>query len=144
MKYILTEEYGLLTSCKPQVVRHMLHISFERVPSGAVAVIEADGKKIYRKIEDGGCDIPASALRDLVKVSVVLPDGTASPKRWSCNDILAEVLPDGAILVYPEIFGFAETVSKICIELSAMKRDTDEKLAELKKQIDEYGGYDTF
>ena len=144
MKYILTDgASGVLATPQPQVIRSALTVTFEEAPLCSVAVVESSSK-IYRNIKDGKCDIPASALRGAVKLSVMVPDGTAFPRKWNCDGLVGERLDDGKVLVYPDYSDALAKVSELRLELEALKREVKSDIAEMKKQIDESGGYDTF
>lgn len=137
---------GVITDRNPEVIEDMLELRFENAPDGAVAIIDSKAGKYYRPITDGVSTINIKAIDGLVMVEVITPDGTSTPSRWRCENMVAIRLPDASVWLAPDDSEASSWVAKCFIELEEANRRIkvlEERLEKLQKKVEGlYEAYD--
>lgn len=149
MKYkLFNNGAGSIIDRRKQVANEKLAITFEGAPEGATAAFKtADGVTYYRAIVDGSCNIPVNEMIGAISVFVIsigsagLSAGRReSLTRWECEGIVAEILSDGRVLVFPDDYDLPEKFCRMQLEMAEMKKTNEEilgKIQELSKALDD-------
>ena len=141
MEYkLLGNGSAVILTRQPEIVYDELYITFSGAPSDATAIIETSGDSLYRKLSEGTCAVPANKLRGEVKITVAILDGTTPPKRWTCEELKAEALRDGGILVCPNDLNLPQTIFDLRIENQEIREENATikgELAAIKKRLNE-------
>ena len=102
MEYkILDNGTAVVLTRQPELVYDELYVDFSGAPSGATAIFECGGDSLYRLLNGVTCSVPADKLNGVVKVTVALLEGSARPRRWACEELLAEKQKSGGTLISP-------------------------------------------
>lgn len=102
LKYkILDNGTAVILTRQPDIVYDELQVDFLGAPIGATAIFESNGVSMYRLLYDGTCSIPSNRLDGVITVTLALLDGSASPRRWICEEIMAKREKNGGTLISP-------------------------------------------
>lgn len=147
MKYkILDNGTAVVLTRQPELVYEELYIDFSDAPSGATAIFEVGGSSLYRLLDGGACSVPADKLGGVVKVTVALLDGSARPRKWSCEELLAEKQKSGGVLVAPNDMNLPQRFIELKLENETIRRDQkriEDRIKELECQLKKLlEGYD--
>lgn len=100
---LLNDGQGVILTRQPILIDSDLEVMFVGAPAGAIALFKADGTSCYRELKDGGsCFVPRRILNGTAEVSVTCYNDTVSPRRWSCESLIATVLANGAVVLAPD------------------------------------------
>ena len=100
---LLNDGQGVILTRQPDVLEGDLVVTFSGAPAGAVALFKAGGTTCYRELEAGGsCLVPRRILNGTIQVSVTCYNGTVTPQRWKCENLIASALPNGTVILAPD------------------------------------------
>ncbi len=147
MEYkVLDNGTAVILSRQPETVYDELHISFSGAPLGATAILESDGNSLYRQLDGVSCSVSVDKLNGVVRVTVVLLDGSASPRRWYCEELFAEKLRDGGTLISPNDMNLPQRFVELKMENEAIRQSherLEKRLDELEEKFEDLlEGYD--
>jgi hypothetical protein len=129
---LLNNATGVITTRRPTIIQDDLKIAFIDAPKNATAIFGIkDGYSIYRKLNDSGeCSLEHNALNGVVDVTVAVLDDTTPLCKWECEDICAEKISDGKVLVYPD-----DNLSKSVVDLRIENHSLRIETAALKAEV---------
>ncbi len=139
MRYkILDNGTAVVLARQPELVCDELFIDFSGAPSGATVIFNVGGCSLYRSLEGESCSVPADKLDGVVKVTLALLDGSARPRKWSCEELLAQKQRGGDVLVAPNDMNLPQRVVELKLENESIRRDQkrlEERIKELEGQL---------
>lgn len=137
MEYkILDNGTAVVLTRQPELVYDELYIDFSGAPSGATAIFEVGGDSLYRLLHGETCSVPADKLNGVVKVTVALLDGSARPRKWACEELLAEKQKSGGTLVSPNDMNLPQRFIELKMENEAI-RQTNERIETRLKELED-------
>lgn len=143
---VLNNGTAVLLTRRPSLESGEICVTFTGAPSGATAIFEFNGNSIYRLLEDGMCTIPANKLKGPVGVTLALLDGSSRPKKWVCEELVADVWENGAVLVSPNDANLPQRVTELALEneeLRVLLGKLAGEIQSLKDKLESlYEGYD--
>lgn len=143
---ILDNGTSVLITRQPKLVYDELFIDFSDAPSGCTAIFESGGDYLYRLLEGNVCSIPVDKLEGAVKVTVVLFDGSASPRKWTCEELFAEKQENGGILISPNDMNLPQRFVELKLENEDIRQTNkliEKRLEELENKLERVlEGYD--
>jgi hypothetical protein len=127
MRYkILDSGTSVVLTRHPQMLSEELQIEFEGAPSNATAIFEIGERSIYRNLVESSCSVPVDKLNGVVKVTIAVLDGSARPRKWICEELLAEK-QSGGTLVAPNDMNLPQRFVELKLENEVI-RQTQERL----------------
>ena len=144
---VLNNGTAVLLTRQPELERGEVLIAFTGAPDGATAIFECNGDSIYRLLKDGICIISADKLSGPVAVTLAVLDGSARPKKWICEELVADVREDrGGVILSPNDANLPERVTELKLENEEL-RNAQKNLENAIKALEEkltsiYEGYD--
>jgi hypothetical protein len=143
---VLNNGTAVLITRQPSLENGEICVTFTGAPSGATAIFEFNGNSIYRLLEDGMCTIPANKLKGPVVVTIALLDGSSRPEKWVCEELMADVWENGAVLVSPNDANLPQRVTELALEneeLRVLLGKLAGEIQSLKDKLESlYEGYD--
>ena len=137
MQYkLLDNGEGVILTRQPALISGDLYVDFSGAPSGATAIFESGDDSIYRLLDGETCDVPVDKLNGAVKVTVVLLDGSARPRKWACEELLAEKQQSGGTLISPNDMNLPQRFVELKLENEAIRQAQD-RLEERVKDIED-------
>jgi hypothetical protein len=131
---LLDNGTGVILTRNPEIVKGKLSVCFEGAEKDALAVLKFDnGREIYRELDEhGACELTFDRQQGIIQVTAITIDGVCSPKRWHCESLKYEMLPDKSekrqnYLVCPDDMNLPQIVTEIKLE--------NEKIREENKKI---------
>lgn len=124
---------AVIISRQPAIVPigEEVYIRFKNAPDDVTtAILEIGGKETYRPISAGTCAIPASRLVGEIKVTLAVLDGSARPRIWKCEGLVATPC-GGDILLTPNDMNLPERFN----ELKAENEEIRAEICTLKNSI---------
>lgn len=141
MEYkILNNGKAVIITRQPQVVYDDLSVKFINAPVNSTAIINAMGVISYRELKEDMCIIPKSKLNGVIEIMVAAFDGTTPTPKWVCEEITAEPLKDGGILISPNSLELQKIITDLKIENSQIRDENLQIKADitaLQKRLDE-------
>lgn len=141
MEYkVLNNGTAVILTRQPELVYDELYITFTGAPPDATATFETSKGATYRKVEGTECSIPVKLLEGEVKVSLVVLDGSARPKRWLCEEIKAVVQKNGGTLISPNDMNLPQTVVELRLEVEELRKGYENLFAlyqSLEKRLED-------
>ncbi len=136
MEYkILDNGTAVVLTRQPEMVYDELYIDFSGAPSGATAIFESGGS-LYRLLNGVTCSVPVDKLNGVVKVTVALLDGSARPRKWTCEELLAEKQKNGGTLISPNDMNLPQRFVELKLENESIRQTNDRISMRLKKLED--------
>lgn len=120
----------------PEIAYDKLNIDFSDAPSGATAIFECGGDSFYRLLDGVTCSVPVGKLDGVVKVTVAILDGSASPRKWSCEELLAEKLESGGTLISPNDMNLPQRFVELKMENQNIRQHNERIELRLKSLED--------
>ena len=143
---VLNNGTAVLITRQPSLENGEICVTFTGAPSGATAIFEFNGNSIYRLLEDGMCTIPANKLKGPVVVTIAVLDGSSRPEKWICEELVADVWENGAVLVSPNDANLPQRVTELALEneeLRVLLGKLAGEIQSLKDKLESlYEGYD--
>lgn len=143
---VLNNGTAVLITRQPSLENGEICVTFTGAPSGATAIFEFNGNSIYRLLEDSMCTIPANKLKGPVVVTIALLDGSSRPEKWVCEELMADVWENGAVLVSPNDANLPQRVTELALEneeLRVLLGKLAGEIQSLKDNLESlYEGYD--
>ena len=137
MKYkILDNGTAVVLTRQPELVYNDLYVYFSGAPSGATAIFESGDNSMYRLLHDEACFVPVDKLNSVVKVTVALLDGSARPRKWACEELLADKQQSGGTLVSPNDMNLPQRFVGLILENEGI-RHTQERLEGRVKELED-------
>lgn len=134
MEYkILDNGTAVVLTRQPELVYDDLYVDFSGAPSGATAIFESGGDSMYRLLHGETCSVPVDKLNGVVKVTVALLDGSARPRKWACEELLAEK-KSGGTLISPNDMNLPQRFVEVKLECDGI-RQSQERLEECVKEL---------
>ena len=122
---LLNNKTGVLINGTPEVVKDTLKIRFVDSPSNSVAVVvNEQGESFYRNLNDGICEIPLSAVKGILKISVTVANGSVNPPKWVCDELIGCTV-DGIVLVCPNTSVLIDQVAQLRLENDQQNKDIE-------------------
>lgn len=143
---VLNNGTAVLLTRQPSLENGEIYVAFTGAPSGATAIFEFNGNSIYRLLDDGTCTIPADKLKGPVVVTLAILDGSSRPEKWICEELVADVWENGAVLISPNDANLPQRVTELALEneeLRALLGKLAGEIQSLKDKLESlYEGYD--
>lgn len=133
---ILGNGTAVVLTRQPEIVHGEINVIFSGAPSDATAIFECDGIAIYRPLKDNACEIPGNKLTGAVKVTVAILDGSASPDKWVCEELLAEKQKNGGVLISPNDMNLPQRFIELKLENEDIRQTNARIAARLEKLED--------
>lgn len=146
MEYrLLNDGCGVILTRQPELAADEITITFSGAPDGAVAIFSSDTDSYYRVLSDGCCSISISLIHDELEVCVTHYDGSARPRRWTCEGIRAISVSDGKIIL-PNDSNLPQEVARLKESDHTLREEFAALKAELKRLEEKFTsmmeGYD--
>lgn len=148
MKYsLLRNGVGVILTRHLHVADNSIRFSFENAPLNATVIFDRDdGTSLYRRLDNGECDISVRYLRGGVfRVTVAVLDSGNSSK-WKCEEIRATMLPSGEICISPNDMDLPQRVVDLYVENEKLHREVEDLTGKIKALEDRlqalYDGHD--
>lgn len=129
---LLDNGTAVVLTRQPEMLYDELHIAFSGAPSGATAIFESGDDSLYRQLDGVACSIPVGKLNGAVKVTVAVLDGSASPLKWTCEELLAEKQENGGTLISPNDMNLPQRFVELKLECESIRQSN----ATLEKRIE--------
>ena len=131
---LLSNKTGVLINGTPEVVKDTLKIRFIDPPSNSVvAVINEKGESFYRDLINGECEIPAGAIKGIIKVFVTAANGAVNPPRWMCDELLGCIVDNAVVLACPNTTALIEQVTQLRLENDNQNKDFEKLTKRLNR-----------
>lgn len=101
-------------------------------------IFESDEGAIYRKLEKNSCNVPVKKLGGAVKVTVAVLNGSARPRKWLCEGLMAERQNNGGTLISPDDSKLPEKVVKLELQIQELHRGhkaLEDKVNKLEERL---------
>ena len=132
---LLDNNTGVITTRTPVVTDKQVELSFIGYPENALVVFMFEnGREVYRELIDGSCLMDFSYRNGIIKVAVVVNDGTTSSSRWICEQLQFYQIPNGEFIVCPNDTNLPLEFTKLKIENEQLRLDNKK----LHKRLDEF------
>lgn len=132
---ILGNGTAVILTRQPEIVHGELRVDFTCAPLGATAIFESNGSSVYRLLDGISCSVPVSRLDGAVKVTLALLDGSASPKKWVCEELMTKKEKNGGVLVSPNDMNLPQRYIELKLENEEIRRE-NKCLAERVKKLE--------
>ena len=89
-KILWAVKKGIIVTRIAQIIKGELSVEFDGAPDNATAIFETEnGITLFRPLKSGTCKIPADKLSGIIQVSVAVLDGSVTPQKWICEELIA-------------------------------------------------------
>lgn len=143
---ILDNGTAVVLTRQPELVYDDLYVDFSGAPSGATAIFEVGGDTMYRLLSDETCSVPVDKLNGVVKVTVALLDGSARPRKWACEELLAEKQKNCGTLISPNDMNLPQRFVELKLENETIRQSQkrlEGRVKELEDKLEKLlEGYD--
>lgn len=143
---VLENGTAVLMTRQPMLEVEKIKITFTGAPEGVTAIFENGSNTIYRALENNVCTIPVDILSGPVSVTLAILDKSARPKKWICEELLADKWKNGAVLISPNDSNLPMRVLELKLENEKIRKNQErleERLDKLSARLDDlYEGYD--
>lgn len=143
---ILDNGTAVVLTRQPELVYDDLYVDFSGAPSGATAIFESGSDAMYRLLSDETCSVPVDKLNGVVKVTVALLDGSARPRKWACEELLAEKQKNGGTLISPNDMNLPQRFVELKLENETIRQSQkrlEGRVKELEDKLEKLlEGYD--
>ncbi len=143
---VLDNGTAVLMTRQPALEEGDVLITFTGAPDGATAVFESGKDAIYRLLKDGCCLVPSDKLCGAVRVTLAVLDGTARPRKWVCEELMADRWESGLVMISPNDANLPQRVTELKLEnenIRQMGRELQERIVALEERLERlYEGYD--
>ncbi len=129
---LLNNGRGVIVSRQPKLLNSDEEFFFEGAPEGATAIFSSGENHYYRKLNNGCCVLPHTALGGVFGIVVAVMDGKVGSPRFVCEEIKTERLTDGSILMLPNDGELPGLVAELQVENHELR----EKNGELGKKVE--------
>lgn len=138
IKYkLLNNGTAVILSRHPKVVYERVKLVFSGAPENTTAIVECNGSTAYYKASD--CKLHCDKLSGVIKVTVAVLDDSVPLKKWTCEELNAEKLKDGGVLITPNDLNLPQAVANLRLENNAIREENaeiKEEIAALNKRLD--------
>ena len=121
---LLDNGTGVILSRQPFITHEDEIIEFENAPLNSVVIYEKNGLQFYREIKDGRAVFPFSIMDGIIKISVSIIISAAN--MWICEEIRADHLENGGVLVAPNDMNLPQMVVDLKLESEALRAENKE------------------
>lgn len=128
---LLDNGTGVIITRQPFITHDDEIVFFEGAPENAVVIYERDATQFYRDIKDCKAELPFAILEGVIKISVVVI--SAHSIKWTCEELFANVLESGGVLIAPNDMNLPQQVVDLKLENEALKKEN----AEIRRIIKE-------
>ena len=135
---LLDNGTGVIITRQPFITHEDEVIEFEGHPEKSVVIYERGVTQYYRKIRNGKAELPFAILDGVIKISVAVI--SASGVKWTCEEIIADVLENGGVLIAPNDMNLPQAVVDLKLENEALRKENAEIRRILKEFEDKLQG----
>lgn len=121
---LLDNGTGVILSRQPFITHEDEIIELENAPLNSVVIYEKNGLQFYREIKNGRAVLPFSILDGIIKISVSIIISAAN--KWICEEIRADHLDNGGVLVAPNDLNLPQVVVDLKLENEALRKENVE------------------
>ena len=134
IKYkLLDTGRAFIITREPMIADRLVYFEFIDAPEGCTAIFEHEDKQIYRKLDENkSCSISADKINGVVKVTVMLLDGSAHTEKWSCEQLYVKK-SKGTTLISPNVFDMPKHIAELAAENESMRKINATLIVELSE-----------
>ena len=135
---LLDNGTGVIITRQPFITYDNEIVFFEGAPENAVVIYEKGATQFYRNIKDGKAELPFAVLEGVIKISVVVV--SESNTKWTCEELFADVLKGGGVLIAPNDMNLPQQVVDLKLENEALRKENEEIQSKLQELDDKLSG----
>lgn len=128
---LLNNGKAVILTRQPIVVYNELRLSASEAPKNTSLSVRTPTTSLYRELSGGECVLPTSKLNGVLSLYFTVVDNSVPLKKWYCEEMKAERLKDGGVLICPNDFNLPQAVADLLVENDEIRKQNEE----IKQQI---------
>jgi hypothetical protein len=120
---LLNNGKAVILTRQPIVVYNELCLSASEAPQNTSLSVRTPTTSLYRELSGGECVLPASKLNGVLSLYFTVVDDSVPLKKWYCEEMKAERLKDGGVLICPNDFNLPQAVADLLVENDEIRKE---------------------